>query len=1352
MEIEDIIYNDTKKNKQFAHTWIEYLKKDFIRYPKDIPQIILILSLICTIGAFLNMQLKDFPIPLPVILFLFGCSFEILSFASSKVQEYVNTIQWMSPKLFFNLFTPIITFHVAFDMDIYMLQMLTWQIILMTIPGFLVNHTLILWYLNSVNKFSLRTMPTLLFSLILYSSDPMLTSAAIRDLGLSRSLTNLINGQSLISFVLSLVTFSIIMEMNRNMDKTMNYSLAYEIRVGLGLHFLASFVTGIISSKILQVWMATIFGDDVNHISLSFSILYLVFYICELIGMSGIFTLAIMGLFLNSTSFKPGVEALLLEFWNCLAFVSFLMVFTFIGLLIPAQTYAYISFSDLFFSLNMYFTLFVLRLLTILLLSPLLSRLGHGFNWRWAFIMVLSEMRGMPNISMALLLAYDSSTGTEREKSQMLFHGVAVCFITLILNRFILPLAVSKLGLRDVTSTKYKSLYYTYKHFQELTKSIASTLKFDKDLANADWNVVERAIIFQNPYAASQEETTGHQMVRCPNCNKEIDETLNIEAMELANSRLLSAQIASYQRQYRNETLSQNAVQLLVGAAGSFGEKKREYMSPETIKSYSESKKILTFIRKILLNWVYNTRKEKGTPSRNFLLRIIHSIVFTDEFEYAGYLVILMNLYPIVISWIPTFNEIYEAELRKSNFSFLVFYILEAVLKVAAMRKEYFLHTWNVFELAITFVGIIDASFYNQISKERNFTVIKTMVFLKIVRLLRLLRILKLVTPKLLQIIDKTMSQQLSFRYSVLKGYVQGEADIMTVMDHISSSQQIKQMLVKRVTRNTARAMKELGYLEYDHPEIAITMKTKEQIDVMLNIAREIVKVFRSEGIIHKIEGSEINKLIIAKKKEMFDFQPDIIRSPTIEEVLYQIPWLDKEQEHISFIQERAKLVTFDCGNDIFEEGDKPKGIYIIISGMVKLQKSKPSFSDDNIISGSKEKDFPKVHTDYLISGEIMGELNCLTNTLMEYSATCKTVVETCFISRKHLFEAFELCCPAIEYKMWLKIGLTITAKKVREKLSYEDWNYKMQLQLCNLYVKDVPLNTKTDIYDEAIIYIVLIHGAVEDSQLRKVYKAPSLIPITCHQIQGTEEFTKLVIVQTSIDLKKIKSNTRKYIPFCKHSLALQLSVEEMTAAPTQDNADQTSVEELCYTLINHEDHKPLVNTAEEHYENVSLQAERPRSALKKTETDAAPYHQDDEKELKYLLCEVMVQLLSERPVVGTPDYFHELKGLVNSPYTVRNCDDGKDANLARQGGKLTIHEQLVTAPLTGTMGTRGAGALCAVGSCPVHRRVFKAISGHVSQRPCLCGNRDHKKQACPEELREAERVTHMLPDPDRQQ
>ncbi|XP_053076822.1 sodium/hydrogen exchanger 10 isoform X2 [Acinonyx jubatus] len=1053
MDLNSSVSNITFLTKTVSSTWVGFLRITFMTSSEDLPEIILILSLICTVGAFLNLHLKDFPIPLPVILFLIGCSFEILSFTSDKVQRYTDAIQWMSPKLFFNIFTPIIIFNVAFDMDVYMLQKLFWQIILITIPGFFMNYTLILWYLASVNKLLLKTTPWLLFATILMSSDPMLTAAAIRDLGLSRSLTNLINGESLMTSIMSLIMFNSIEDINGNLQKG-NNSLVFDILFELWSYFLASFLFGILSSKLIQLWMATVFGDDVNHISLSLSILYLIFFICELVGMSGIFTLAIMGLFLNSTSFKPGVEALLLEFWNCLSFVAFLMVFTFTGLLIPAHTYLYISFSDIYYSLNIYFTLIVLRLLVFLLMSPLLSRLGHGFNWRWAFIMIWSEMKGTPNINMALLLAYsDLSLGTEREKSQL-----------------------------------------------------------------------------------SQGETTGHQKVKCLACNKEIDETLNIEAMELANRRLLSAQIASYQRQYTNETLSQSAAQVLVGAVGSFGEKKGEYMSPETIKAYSESKKLLAFIRKVLLNWVYNTKKEKGIPSRHCFLQSCHKIVFTNEFEYVGYLVIMMNMFPITISWIPELNDIYEHELKYSNYLFLTFYIMEALLKMAAMRKEYFSHTWNLFELTITLVGIIDVILIETNYITYTFEFIQTVIFFKIVRFLRILRILKLITPKLLQIIDKKMSHQLSFKYAILKGYIQGEADIMTIIDQISSSKQVKQILLRRIMKNTGHALKELGYLEYDHPEIAITMKTKEEINVMLNLAREIVKVFRSKGIIHKIEGSEINKLIMAKKREILDFQP-VIKPLTVEEALYNIPWLDKEKDHISFIQERARVVTFDCGNDIFEEGDEPKGIYIIISGMVKLQRSKPGLGIDQMLWESEENDDQITYTDFVISGEIIGELNCLTNKPMICSATCKTVVETCFIPKSHLYEAFEQCCPHIEYKMWLKLGLSITAKKIRERLSYKDWNYKMQLKLCNVCIKDIPKNTKTDIYDETVIYVILIHGAVEDCQLRKAYKAPSLIPITCYQVQGTEDFTKVMIVQTFVDVKKFRWNTRKYVPSRKASL-----------------------------------------------------------------------------------------------------------------------------------------------------------------------------------------------------------------------
>lgn len=67
---------------------------------------------------------------------------------------------------------------------------------------------------------------------------------------------------------------------------------------------------------------------------------------------------------------------------------------------------------------------------------------------------------------------------------------------------------------------------------------------------------------------------------------------------------------------------------------------------------------------------------------RHRFLRACHKIVFTDEFEYIGYLVILMNMFPLIISCISVLNDIYETELAYANYYFLAFYIMEALLKV----------------------------------------------------------------------------------------------------------------------------------------------------------------------------------------------------------------------------------------------------------------------------------------------------------------------------------------------------------------------------------------------------------------------------------------------------------------------------------------------------------------------------------------------------------------------------------------------------------------------------------------------------------------------------------------------
>lgn len=59
------------------------------------------------------------------------------------------------------------------------------------------------------------------------------------------------------------------------------------------------------------------------------------------------------------------------------------------------------------------------------------------------------------------------------------------------------------------------------------------------------------------------------------------------------------------------------------------------------------------------------------------------------------------------------------------------------------MRKEYFLHAWNLFELVIALIGIIDVIIIEAESIYNVFDWDEIVMFFKAIRLLRVLRILK---------------------------------------------------------------------------------------------------------------------------------------------------------------------------------------------------------------------------------------------------------------------------------------------------------------------------------------------------------------------------------------------------------------------------------------------------------------------------------------------------------------------------------------------------------------------------------------------------------------------------------
>ena len=68
----------------------------------------------------------------------------------------------------------------------------------------------------------------------------------------------------------------------------------------------------------------------------------------------------------------------------------------------------------------------------------------------------------------------------------------------------------------------------------------------------------------------------------------------------------------------------------------------------------------------------------------------------------------------------------------------------------------------------------------------------------------------------------------------------------------------------------------------------------------------------------------------MAKKRDILDFQPTY-KPLTVEEALYHIPWLDKDEEYISFIQVIFVFPASNIFNVPINDLLKIKGLAMIL-------------------------------------------------------------------------------------------------------------------------------------------------------------------------------------------------------------------------------------------------------------------------------------------------------------------------------------------------------------------------------------------------------------------------------------
>uniref|UniRef100_M8B3M8 Sodium/hydrogen exchanger 7 n=1 Tax=Aegilops tauschii TaxID=37682 RepID=M8B3M8_AEGTA len=449
----------------------------------------------------------------------------------------------INPDLLLAVFLPALLFESSFSMEVHQIKKCMAQMVLLAVPGVVISTVLLGAAVKLVHVPQL-TFPydwnwktSFLFSGLLSATDPVAVVALLKDLGASKKLSTIIEGESLMNDGTAIVVYQLFyrMVLGKTFDAGSIIKFLSQVSLGavaLGLAF------GIAS----VLWLGFIFNDTIIEISLTLAVSYIAFFTAQdALEVSGVLAVMTLGMFYAAfakTAFKGDSQQSLHHFWEMVAYIANTLIFILSGVVIadgvlqdnihferhgtfsdfdifkffeeaentvaPKEWVHLICSSVLYYELGsnpsldrsilgtswgflllLYVFVQISRAVVVGVLYPLLRHFGYGMDIKEATVLVWSGLRGAVALSLSLSVKFVFFTG-------------GIVFLTLILNGSTTQFLLHLLGLGKLSATKLRVLKYT--QYEMLNKALEAfgDLRDDEELGPVDWVNVKKYITCLN--------------------------------------------------------------------------------------------------------------------------------------------------------------------------------------------------------------------------------------------------------------------------------------------------------------------------------------------------------------------------------------------------------------------------------------------------------------------------------------------------------------------------------------------------------------------------------------------------------------------------------------------------------------------------------------------------------------------------------------------------------------------------------------------------------------------------------------------------------------------------------------
>lgn len=449
------------------------------------------------IGAILKSLLKHSRLPYTVGLFAIGIILGVMNrtgvFQSlPELHDAVSSVANINPDLILYLFLPILIFDAAYELNLHIFKKTLANATLLAAPGLIIcmllTGALMMGVATFIPGFESWTWAfALMFGALISATDPVAVVALLHELKTSKSFSTLVDAESLLNDGTGIVCFMLFFGAYAAGETTHASPVITFIReVGL------STLLGFLLARIVIWFITRINSEEMVQNSVIILAAYLTFILSQYyLGVSGVIALVAFGLtvtYVGKPRLKPQVNTFMEHFWELLTYIANTLIFILVGVVIAEKVD--FSWGALGVLILIYIALNLIRFAMIMLLYPVMKRLGYGLTRRESVILTWGGLRGALAMTLALMVSYTPAI-PEDIRSQVLFFTAGIVTLTLCINATTMRALLNRLGLTHVPSARTMLAYRIEKSIRDNSEKYLEGLKKRDALEGANWHKVE---------------------------------------------------------------------------------------------------------------------------------------------------------------------------------------------------------------------------------------------------------------------------------------------------------------------------------------------------------------------------------------------------------------------------------------------------------------------------------------------------------------------------------------------------------------------------------------------------------------------------------------------------------------------------------------------------------------------------------------------------------------------------------------------------------------------------------------------------------------------------------------------